>query len=90
MQQKNGHLDCLKYAHENGCQQNEETCAYAALYGYLDCLKYLHENGCRWNDWTCEFAARNGHLDCLKYAYENGCLCDKTIIDKFKLNNDAV
>ena len=42
----NGHLDCLKYAHENGCEWDEDTCSEAALNGHLDCLKYAHENGC--------------------------------------------
>jgi hypothetical protein len=36
-----GHLDCLKYAHENGCQWDENTCAQAAAGGNLDCLKYV-------------------------------------------------
>ena len=44
-----GHLECLKYAHENGCPWDEQTCAYAAQNGHLDCLKYAHENGCPWN-----------------------------------------
>jgi len=33
-----GHLDCLRYAHENGCPWNEDTCDRAALNGHLDCL----------------------------------------------------
>ena len=81
---KGGHLDCLKYAHENGCPWDEGTCSYAAEYGHLDCLKYAHENGCPWNEDiffdiyedesdTCSLAAGGGHLDCLKYAHENGC-----------------
>jgi hypothetical protein len=50
----NDHLDCLKYAHENGCAWNAETCSQAAGKGHLDCLKYAHENGCAWN-------AESGH-----------------------------
>ena len=42
----NGHLNCLKYAHENGCSWDKWTCHWAAERGHLDCLKYLHENGC--------------------------------------------
>ena len=26
---KNGHLECLKYAHENGCPWDEDTCYHA-------------------------------------------------------------
>ena len=70
---RNGHLECLKCAHENGCPWDEYTCALAAANGNLNCLKYAHENGCPWHQWTCRFAAEYGHLDCLKYAYENGC-----------------
>ena len=74
-----GHLDCLKYLHENGCSWNEHTCRCAALNGHLECLKYVHENGCPWNEWTCDAAAENGHFDCLKYAYENGCPYPKEV-----------
>lgn len=65
-----GHMDCLKYVHENGCPWDEWTCAYT---GHLDCLKYTHENGCPWGWRTCAYTAERGDLDCLKYAHENGC-----------------
>ena len=39
---KSGHLECLKYAHENGCPWDEDTCSEATF----KCLKYAHENGC--------------------------------------------
>jgi hypothetical protein len=70
---KKGHLECLKYAHENGCEWNSDTCANAALNGQIECLKYAHENGCEWDDNTCTNAAENGQIECLKYAHENGC-----------------
>ena len=64
----NGHLECLKYAHENGCPWNELSDLFyaAAANGHLECLKYLHEKGCPWDEWTCSEAARNGHLECLE------------------------
>ena len=74
---KNGQLECLKHAHENGCPWDENTCAFAAMNGNLDCLKYAHENGCPWDDWTCMRAAEYGHLECLKYAHEHGCPWDE-------------
>ena len=78
---KNGYLECLKYAHENGCSWlGDFEYRYAAEYGHLDCLRYAHENGCHWNEYTCIKAAQNGHLDCLKYAYENGCEWDEVDI----------
>ena len=43
---ENGHLECLKYAHENGCPWDWIDLFYAAQSGHLECLKYAHENGC--------------------------------------------
>jgi hypothetical protein len=37
-----GHLECLKYAHENGCEWDRYTCSNAAFNGHLECLKYAH------------------------------------------------
>ncbi|ATZ80155.1 ankyrin repeat domain-containing protein [Bodo saltans virus] len=74
---QNGHLECLKYAHENGCSWDLFTSSVAARNGHLECLKYAHENGCSWNLFTCENAAQNGHLECLKYAHENDCPWDE-------------
>lgn len=68
-----GHLECLKYAHENGCPWDIFTCADAAHGGHMQCLKYAHEQGCPWDADTCSMATLGGHLECLKYAQENGC-----------------
>ena len=73
---KSQKIDCLKYAHENGCPWNEEICMFAALHNYLDCLRYAHENGCPWNEQVCAYAALHNSLDCLRYAHENGCPWD--------------
>ena len=43
-----GHLECLKYAHKNGCFLAEHVCDFAAEKGHLELLKYMHENGCEW------------------------------------------
>ena len=48
-----GHLDVLKYAHDNGCPWSEITCAYAANGGHLNVLKYAREKGCPWNKEQC-------------------------------------
>ena len=74
---ENGHLECLKFAHEHGCAWDERTCMYAARSGQLECLKYAHERGCAWDEETCDYAAGNGHLECLKYAHEHGCAWDE-------------
>lgn len=39
-----GHLEILKFAHENGLQWSGDECACAAIYGNLDILYYLYEN----------------------------------------------
>lgn len=68
-----GHLECLKYAHENGCEWDIWTCSGAAKDGHLDCLKYAHENGCPWDKHTHTNAIKYGRFDCLKYIHDNGC-----------------
>ena len=74
---RKGNLELLKYAHENGCPWDKDTCSEAAYHGHLECLKYAHENGCPWDESTCSAAAEKGHLECLKYAHENGCPWDE-------------
>ena len=74
---ENGQLECLKYAHENGCPWDRED---------------VHESRLEWTFGVFEVRARervslerghvrvcrqNGHLECLKYARENGCPWDK-------------
>jgi len=70
MHQKNGHLNCLRYLHENGAPWNEISMIRASSYGHLECLKYLHENGCPWNEDCRLQAITNGHFECLKYLNE--------------------
>jgi hypothetical protein len=72
-----GHLECLKYLHENNYPWDWDTPYYAAMEGHLECLKYAHENRCPWNEHITEYASRKGHFECLKYAVENGCPMDK-------------
>ncbi|KAK3277324.1 hypothetical protein CYMTET_14648 [Cymbomonas tetramitiformis] len=54
----NGHLDCLRYAHENGCPWDVSVCSGAAFGGHLECLRYAHDHGCPWNVATCVAAAK--------------------------------
>lgn len=73
---KHGHLVCLSYLHDIGCQWNINTCLNAAESGNFECLKYAHENNCEWNNYICNLAARGGNLDCLIYAHKIGCYFD--------------
>ena len=83
---KNRLLKFMKYAHENGCSWDEDTCSYAAKNGHLNCLKYVHENGCSWDERICFEAVYNGHLECLQYAHKNGCPWDKYTCSEASLN----
>lgn len=47
---RDGHFKILKFAHENGCKWDNETCNYAILMGNMDCLEYAHNNGCYWDE----------------------------------------
>ena len=53
----NGHLECLKYAHEHGCVGTIGR-ASCRPNGQLECLKYAREHGCDWNEETCEMPPR--------------------------------
>ena len=68
-----GHLDCLRYAHQNGCPWDDAVCVGAAKNNQLECLRYAHEHGCPWDERTCNEASGNGHLELLRYAHQNGC-----------------
>ena len=69
----NGHLECLRFALEDGCPTSRVDCEGAAMNGHLECLKLLHTNQVPWRSQTCLSAAAGGHLDCLVYAHTNGC-----------------
>ena len=73
----NGHLECLRYAHEQGSPWDEETCRLASQNGHLECLRYAHENGAPWDERTCCEASYYGMYECLRYAHEHGCPWDE-------------
>jgi hypothetical protein len=69
---KYGHLECLKYLHEEvKAPWDKSTAAWAAEKGHLHILEYLVERKYNnFNKYVCLYAAGNGHLDCLKYLHE--------------------
>ena len=69
---KNGHLECLKYLHEEAkAPWDWRSAAWAAANGHLHILEYLVERKYdKYDAYACEFAAENGNLDCLKYLHE--------------------
>ena len=69
---KYGHLECLKYLHEEvKAPWNSYTAAAAAQKGHLHILEYLVERKYdQFDDFACRRAAEKGHLDCLKFLHE--------------------
>ena len=67
-----GHLECLKYLHEEAkAPWASDTAIRAAINGHLHILEYLVERKFdKYDAWACECAAEKGHLDCLKYLHE--------------------
>ena len=69
---RNGHLECLRYLHEDvKVPWDRETAFLAAVNGHLHILEYLVERKYdQYDEYACMGAAENGHLDCLKYLHE--------------------
>lgn len=57
-----GHLDCLQYAHENGCPWDHETCTLAARGGNLGCFRYATANGCPHDLYATSLAMMHQHI----------------------------
>jgi hypothetical protein len=70
---KKGHLEVVKWLHQNGLPLNSWTCRNAALSGNLELLQWARENGCNWGKEIFSNAATAGHLHILIWAKENGC-----------------
>ena len=62
-----GHLECLKYLHENKHEWHYDCTTFAAANGQLETLKYCVENGFNCDVNTAISAVFGGHLECLKY-----------------------
>ena len=46
MAAKYDNFECLKYAHENGCEWNATTFQYAEKNNHIKCINYLITNNC--------------------------------------------
>jgi len=66
----NGHLDCFKYLHENGCPWN----TYLYITGRRNCVEFAFEQGLEWGKYTPDHVADYGNLEILKYLVEKGCV----------------
>ena len=85
-----GHLEVLKYLHEEAKAPWDSWTAYwAAENGHLHILEYLVERKYdEYSEYACVLAARNGHLDCLKYLRETAkAPCDEEAVREAYKNN---
>ena len=71
---KDGSLECLKYAHENGPDWNTNTLQRALENNKYDCIKYLVENNCPCDEYVSIMAVKCCDLQTVKYLCENGII----------------
>lgn len=73
---KEGKLDCLRYARENGCLWDDRTTTAAAVNGHLECLRYAFEEGCpiAVSSFCREIikAQQTKSIECLEFGINNG------------------
>ena len=62
-----GHLEVLKWAHENGCRGTGRAGPRKRV--HLEVLKWARDNGCPRNKWTWDHA----NSRCRPYLIEHGC-----------------
>mgnify|MGYP001099855862 FL=1 len=84
-----GHIDCLKFLHEQDSPWTHTALINAAEYGHLNCLKYGYEHGIQFPNNIINVIAHTEHIDCLKYVIDNGCeITDNCII--IAIQNDKL
>ncbi|AGO84409.1 Ankyrin repeat domain containing protein [Pandoravirus salinus] len=76
------HVECLRYAHENGYSWDASTCAEAVAHGNLDCLRYALANGCPCDERAFIAATVNDRVDCLRCIHEAGRPWDKGVCEE--------
>ena len=77
MAARKGHLDILKWAHENRVTLSNTTIIEAAATNQLECLRYCHQHVpvSSWDIRSTMTAAHHGHINVLQFMYE----CLKTV-----------
>eukprot|EP01032_Pedospumella_encystans_P009586 gene9586-11273_t len=91
---RGGHLECLKYLRELGCEWDKYLLVVAAKEGHVNILHYAHEHGLCWtpNDPYAKktrpdlhkltplvAAVRGGHLVCVQYLLDSGATLEYNI-----------
>ena len=72
-----GHLEMLKYLHNNDYLRYGDMAFVAAEKGHIECLRFLIESGYSCGEDVCAIAAENGQLECLILLYEKGIKWDR-------------
>jgi hypothetical protein len=64
-------LEVLKWARDNGCPWDEETCSSAAMAGELEVLKWARDNGCLLVVEDCLYYAEEAdHVEVMNWLLE--------------------
>ena len=67
---KNGHIDCLRIAHDLCFPWHNETTFVAAEFGNFECLKWAFEHGAPMHSLAARIAVEKGDYESTVYAYE--------------------
>ena len=78
----------FKWAHENGCPMNQQTCANIVSNGTFEMLKWAHNNGYKMDEQTSANIASNGNFEMLKWSHENGCPVDEQTCSNIASNGN--
>ena len=73
----------LKWAHENGCEWDERTCAKAAELGNVEMLNWLRQNGCTYDEILRVRAFENHNWIMMKWLIDVGCPLDEQTKAKY-------
>lgn len=82
---RNGNIEVLKWARENGMPWTIWTCAAAAKGGHLEALQWLRAKGCPWGNVACDWVANGRQLHVMNWARVNGCPWTERVADTFSL-----
>lgn len=87
----NGHLEVVKYLHENKQSCSKKAIDEAASSGHLDVIKFLHENrteGCTTQ--AIVNAIEHQQEETAKFLNENFIECDEESVKKFGLAHNNI
>ena len=66
-----GHLECLRFVHENGCPWDATTAYNAVRSDEVNCLEYAHNHGCAMPTDLAQKADLSNAVKCMFYIQES-------------------